>query len=272
MQTAGKDAHARRKVNHMSEVVIVAGLGEVGRPLLNILSRSYDSLGIDVEPVDIDQPCSVLHICFPFQITDFINTTAAYINRFRPKLTIINSTVAVGTTRKVQERVFTPVAYSPVRGKHARMEQDMLHYQKFVVGMDPQSTELAKQHFARAGFKVGSFPTPEAGEVSKLMETTWLGMLVGWAQEIERLAAQCGASYDDVNAFIKEIEYLPTNVFPGYIGGHCVMPNIAILREAFSSKFLDAIIESNESKEKGGISSPVRVEAHKSIANETVIP
>jgi hypothetical protein len=75
-------------------------------------------------------------------------------------------------------------------------------------------------------------------------------MLVGWAQEIERLAFQCGASYEDVNAFVKEIDYLPKNVFPGYIGGHCVMPNIAILRKEFASKFLDAIVDSNDCKEK----------------------
>jgi UDP-N-acetyl-D-mannosaminuronate dehydrogenase len=232
------------------EIVIVAGLGEVGRPLLNILRRSYECVGIDIESVEVDRPCSVLHVCYPSQMRDFVGTTVAYINRFNPKLTIINSTVAVGTSRKVQEAVDSPVVYSPVRGKHARMEQDMLHYQKFVAGMDSQSTKMASEHFAAAGFKVATFPTLEAGEVSKLLETTWLGMLVGWAQEIERLASQCGASYEEVNAFIKEIDYLPKNVFPGYIGGHCVMPNIAILRKHFTSRFLDAIVESNESKKK----------------------
>ena len=232
------------------EIVIVAGLGEVGRPLLNILQRTYRCVGIDVAPVRLDGPCSVLHVCYPFQMPDFVGTTAAYVDRFRPKLTIINSTVAVGTTRKVHERVAAPVAYSPVRGKHAKMEQDMLHYQKFVGGIDSASTQRASQHFAGAGFKVASFPTPEAGEVAKLLETTWLGMLVGWAQDIERMAAHCGASFEDVNAFVKEIDYLPKNVFPGYIGGHCVMPNIAILRKEFSSRFLDAIVDSNETKEK----------------------
>jgi UDP-N-acetyl-D-mannosaminuronate dehydrogenase len=234
----------------MSDVVIVAGLGEVGRPLHRILSRRYNCIGIDVRPVDVEQACSVLHICYPFQIPDFIGTTVTYIAKHEPKLTIINSTVAVGTTRAVQERVDTPVAFSPVRGKHARMERDMLHYRKFVAGVDPQSTQEAIQHLATAGFKVAAFPSPEAGELSKLVETTWLGVLVGWAQEVERMALQSGASYDDINAFLKEIDYLPTNVFPGHIGGHCVMPNIAILRNRFASAFLDAIVKSNESKEQ----------------------
>jgi UDP-N-acetyl-D-mannosaminuronate dehydrogenase len=232
------------------EIVIVAGLGEVGQPLLSILKRNYNCVGVDVAPVEVERPCSVLHVCYPFQIKDFMGTTVAYIERYRPSLTIINSTVSVGTTREVQKRVSTPVVYSPVRGKHAKMEQDMLFYQKFVGGSDSRSTQQAAQHFAAAGFKVATFPNSEAGELSKLLETTWLGILVGWAQDVERMAAQCHASYDDVNEFIKEISYLPSNVFPGYIGGHCVMPNIAILRRRFDSKFLEAVVESNETKEK----------------------
>ena len=232
------------------EIVIVAGLGEVGRPLLNILKGSYNCVGVDVAAVEIEPPCSVLHVCYPFQIKDFIGTTVAYIEKYRPRLTIINSTVSVGTTREVQKRVNSPVVYSPVRGKHAKMEQDMLFYQKFVGGGDALSTQEAAQHFAAAGFKVATFPNADAGELSKLLETTWLGILVGWAQDVERMAAQCHASYSDVNEFIKEISYLPTNVFPGHIGGHCVMPNIAILRRRFNSKFLDAVVDSNETKEK----------------------
>jgi UDP-N-acetyl-D-mannosaminuronate dehydrogenase len=228
----------------------VAGLGEVGGPLLNILKSVYHTAGVDISPVDVPGPSSVLHVCYPFQLPDFVGTTVAYIEKYKPQMVIVNSTVGVGTTRAIQERVVVPVVYSPVRGKHAKMEQDMLRYQKFVVGESTSATERAAEHFARAGFKVATFPTFESGEVSKLLETTWLGMIVGWAQEIERLARQCGASYDDINAFMKEIDYLPKNVFPGYIGGHCVMPNIAILRKRFTSHFLDAIVESNGCKEK----------------------
>lgn len=232
------------------ETVIVAGMGEIGRPLMELLSRAYDCAGIDIAPVPINRPCSVLHVCYPFQIREFVGTTVSYIEKYMPKLTIINSTVAVGTTRKIQERVAQPVLYSPVRGKHAKMVQDLLHYRKFVGGFDPRTTEQGVQHFAAAGFPVATFPNPETGELAKLVETTWLGVLVSWAQEVERMAAQCGAPYEQVNAFIEEVPFLPSHIFPGKIAGHCVMPNIEILRERFSSHMLDAIVESNRLKEK----------------------
>jgi UDP-N-acetyl-D-mannosaminuronate dehydrogenase len=82
-------------------LVIILGKGEVGRPLATILSRKFRCTNIDIEPVEIDEPCLVLHVCYPFQISDFVGTTVRYMEKYRPALTIINSTVAPGTTRKV---------------------------------------------------------------------------------------------------------------------------------------------------------------------------
>ena len=86
-------------MNEKQRVVIV-GLGEVGRPLLAIAAGHHEVIGVDITPPteeisDID----VLHVCYPFQIKDFVGETARYIELFRPKLTIIDSTVGVGTTR-----------------------------------------------------------------------------------------------------------------------------------------------------------------------------
>lgn len=232
----------------MNTSVIVAGLGEIGKPLFKILSRAYNCVGIDIEPVQIPEPCDVLHVCYPFQIPNFVGTTVEYIGRYKPQFTIINSTVVPGTTRLIANRSGTAVAYSPVRGKHAKMEQEMLSYKKYVGADDPVITVRAAEHFANAGFKTDQFDNSEIAELAKLIETTWLGMLIGWAQEVERFAVSKGANYAAVNAFIKEIDFLPSDVFPGLIGGHCVMPNIALLRTQYASSFLDAIVESNEQK------------------------
>ncbi|HEX5411666.1 MAG TPA: hypothetical protein VFZ27_07365 [Terriglobia bacterium] len=231
------------------DIVIVVGMGEVGRPLSRVLTRSFECAKVDILPVDIDQPCSVLHICYPFQLPDFVNATVDYIDKYQPALTIINSTVAPGTTRRIQEAAGDRlVAYSPVRGKHARMEADMLRYTKFVGACHADALEMALDHFAQAGFKTAPFRSPEIAEVSKLLETTYLGILIGWAQEVERIAAGYDGTFEDVNAFVEEIDFLPSGTFPGVIGGHCVMPNIAILRSMLQSDFLDAVVKSNAAK------------------------
>jgi UDP-N-acetyl-D-mannosaminuronate dehydrogenase len=233
----------------LDSTVVIAGMGEVGRPLGQILSRAFDCIAVDIEPVEIAKSCDVLHICYPFQIAHFVETTVDYTHKYEPTLTVINSTVAPGTTRAIQARLGTRLlAYSPVRGKHAHMEAEMLYYRKFISACTPRALEYAVSHFLAAGFHTDTFRTPEIAELSKLLETTYFGTLIAWAQEVERFAARYNATFDDVNAFVKEVDFLPSHIFPGHIGGHCVMPNILILQEHFRSLLLDAIVVSNATK------------------------
>src|SRR5205807_3945840 len=90
---------------------------------------------------------------------------------------------------------------------------------------------------------------PEATELAKLTETTYFGLLIAWAQEVERYCDRLGQGYADVVSFYDEISFFPrVKYFPGIIGGHCVMPNIEILRKFDDSVILQAIQTSNQMK------------------------
>jgi UDP-N-acetyl-D-mannosaminuronate dehydrogenase len=229
--------------------VVVVGLGEVGKPLLELVSRYYEVFGVDISPVERIEQVDVLHICYPSQIKDFIGETARYIELFKPTLTIINSTVAIGTTRTIADRTGAAVVNSPVRGKHVHMLDEMLIYTKFVGAMDAATGEQAAKHFESMGLTTKLLSSPEATELAKLTETTYFGLLIAWAQEVERYCDQFGEDYGDVTSFYEEIKYLPSfKFFPGIIGGHCVMPNIKLLSKCDHSVILDAIEASNKMK------------------------
>lgn len=229
--------------------VVVVGMGEVGKPLFDLISKHYDVVGVDLDPVEVGGHVDVMHVCYPFQIKDFIGETIRYIERFKPTLTVINSTVAVGTTRSISERSGAAVVNSPVRGKHARMLDELRSYTKFVGAIDPIAGDQAVEHFATAGLKTKLLSSPEATELAKLTETTYFGLMIAWAQEVERYCDRSGQSYEEVAAFYDEIRFFPPiKYFPGIIGGHCVMPNIKILKSWSSSFLLDAIEASNSMK------------------------
>jgi UDP-N-acetyl-D-mannosaminuronate dehydrogenase len=230
--------------------VVVVGLGEVGKPLLELISRDHPAIGVDISPPLAEiGPVNVLHVCYPFQIKDFIGETARYIELFKPALTIVNSTVAVGTTRSIAERSDAAVVNSPVRGKHARMFDELCKYTKFVGAIDRAAGRQAAEHFESMGLKTKTLSSPEATELAKLTETTYFGLMIAWAQEIERYCDQAGADYGEIISFYDEIKFFPSvKYFPGVIGGHCVMPNIEILRKFDQSVILDAIQTSNRMK------------------------
>jgi UDP-N-acetyl-D-mannosaminuronate dehydrogenase len=230
--------------------VVVVGLGEVGKPLFELAAMHHDAVGVDISPPD--EPIAqvdVLHVCYPFQVRDFVGESARYIDLFKPALTVINSTVAVGTTRAIADRTGAAVVNSPVRGKHARMLDDIRLYTKFVGALDAAAALKAAHHFESIGLKTKILSSPEATELAKLTETTYFGLIIAWAQELERFCDQSGQDYREVTSFYDEIQFLPPiKYFPGVIGGHCVMPNIEILSKFRQSVVLDAIRASNRMK------------------------
>ncbi|HYM74948.1 MAG TPA: hypothetical protein VE377_03130 [Candidatus Dormibacteraeota bacterium] len=232
------------------EKVVVVGLGEVGKPLFQLLSPHYDVVGVDISPpTEPVTGVDVLHLCYPFEIRDFVGECARYIDLFQPALTIINSTVGVGTTRAVADRTGAAVVHSPVRGKHVRMLDELRVYTKFVGSMDQVHGEKAAQHFEAAGLRTKILSSPEASELAKLTETTYFGLMIAWAQEVERYCDQSGADYSEIISFYDEIKFFPSvKYFPGIIGGHCVMPNIEILSKFDHSQLLRAIRASNQQK------------------------
>src|SRR5215472_12725563 len=232
------------------DTIVIAGLGEVGKPLFELASQFHNTVGVDLDPLQHPpQHVDVLHVCYPFRIADFVGETARYIDVFKPALTIINSTIDCGTTRAVAQVTGAAVVHSPVRGKHARMLDELRSYVKFVGAIDPASGQKAAAHFQSLGLKTKVLSSPEATELAKLTETTYFGLLIAWAQEVERYCDRFDQDYGEVASFWEEIKYLPpVTYFPGIIGGHCVLPNIEILSESDHTPILQAIQDSNQKK------------------------
>lgn len=253
--------------------VVVVGLGEVGKPLFTLASERYPTAGIDIAtPQERIGNVDVLHICYPFAIKDFIGETVRYVERFTPALTVINSTVAVGTTRAIAARTGAAVVNSPVRGKHARMLEDLRQYRKFVGALTDEAGQAAAAHFQSLGLKTKVLSSPEATELAKLTETTYFGLLIAWAQEVERYCDRFNENYNEVASFWEEIKYLPpVTYFSGIIGGHCVMPNIEILSKFDHSPILKAIQDSNRRKIARENKNPQAVSSSPSAAAKAAL-
>ena len=233
------------------QTTLVIGEGEIGLPIANILSNAYNVVTRDLAPIEDPGEIAVLHICYPFQIENFIETTINYIKTYAPKLTILHSTVIPGTTKKISEGISTPIIYSPVRGKHSKMTEELLSLRKYLASTSKDGLTEAIKYLEQADFKTETFSSVESLELAKIQETTYFGLLIAWAQEMERYSDLLDADYDEVARFAlaDNISYMPSVIFqPGFIGGHCVMPNIELPETIKSSPFLDAIKGSNELK------------------------
>ena len=196
-------------------VVLVIGLGEVGRPLLEVLEPFHAVIGRDLEDVLVDD-VGVLHICFPFSEA-FVELTSRYVSAYRPSLVIVNSTVVPGTSRAIENCTGVPTVYSPVRGKHFKMKDDVLAYDKFIAGTSGCAVGQAERHFKMAGLVTQRMSSPEALEVAKLLETSYFGLLIAWAQEMDRFATALSADYDEILEFFRRGRRVAVNTFPAWL-------------------------------------------------------
>ena len=233
--------------------VLVVGLGHVGSAIYELVKGKHEVDYIEIDKQETELEPDVMHICMNYT-SDFEDTTVGYMRRFRPGLTILESTVRIGTTRRIYERVRMPIVHSPVVGNE---KDGMLwcikdRYTKYVAAPKPEFSELAKSYYEGLGLRVKVLSRPESTELAKLCETTYYALMISWFQEVDRMCNKVGADFDEVSEFIGRItkesgyQHLRPVFYPGVIGGHCLMPNLKLLKLDFESKFLDAIEESNE--------------------------
>ena len=82
--------------------------------------------------------------------------------------------------------------------------------------MDSASGTYAAEHLGSAGLRTKILSAPEATELAKLTETTYFGLMITWAQELERYCDQAGQSYEEIVSFYDEIHFFPADeILPG---------------------------------------------------------
>jgi len=239
---------------------IILGMGEVGETLFDLLvDRKIDCIGIDLDNSkcknysknEIIKNPQYLHVCLPGELIKFTDIVIEYIEKIKNiQAVIIHSTVKPGTTKIIQEKVSPPVLFSPVRGVHRRFLDDIKKYTKFISFDDTDIDLKIKKDLEKRFEKVDWMSTTKTAELAKiLVDTTYYGWLINYAQITKMICEKENVDFDEMWKFADEIHENLGNrpkMFPGIIGGHCVIPNLDLIEY----ENLDIIKRINEMYEK----------------------
>lgn len=234
---------------------LVIGSGEIGKALFEVLKVSHETFIRDIQPCNPEPgDVQVLNICFGYS-DKFDEAVKSYQSRYNPRVTIIHSTVPVGTSRRLG------AVHSPIHGRHNQEGGLVLGIKTFVkyVGGDDTS-DLKAAEAARfltdAGIKAQIVDNSETSELSKLKCLQYYGLAFVHMKETERECAELGANFEQVYSgwnrlynlgyreqgmekFIRPI----LEPMPGPQGGHCVRQAGCALQDCPTSRF---ILERNE--------------------------
>jgi len=268
------------------ETVLIIGLGEIGHTLLALyaeVKEKFAVYGLDTDAkkmVALNQnkdtiPAKVdtLQVCLPCGAPEkFASIVKGYVEQYTPKLTILNSTVPPGTTLKVAEECKCQVAHSPARGVHISDEHmvwEMKRWTKYVGGATSAASKAAKEHFEKLGLKVKALKSCNETELAKLFETTYRAWMIACFQEMHRISRAFNADFDEAVDFLEDTHkerFDRPVMFPGVIGGHCLIPNTELLLKSYDSDMLRLILKSNEKRKEEIKDASIKAEADKVAA------
>ena len=226
---------------------VVAGLGEIGLPIYKIISRNFSVYGYDIDKKLIpnnpkkfeNYSVRFLHICIPYN-KFFLPNVLKLNKRFLPESIVIHSTIKPKTTQNLQKKLSIPIIYSATRGVHKRMASDLKRYIKFFAldNKIKNSVLMSKTYvnlMKKCGIKTKKLSNPITLELSKIIcDTSYYGWLINYAQMSKMIAEKYDADYNEMWSFSDEIHKFLGNrpkMFPGFIGGHCVIPNLKFIDE-----------------------------------------
>jgi UDP-N-acetyl-D-mannosaminuronate dehydrogenase len=262
------------------QTVLVVGLGEIGSTIFTVLKESnkFKIYGTDLDKKKVAETgaeelqtkskksltiqVDVLQICIPVPDKNkFIEIAKGYIQKYNPKLTVINSTVPIGTTIELYKQCGGLIAHSPCRGVHKNkeyMKKEFSRWTKYVGGATQEAGKAAQEHFAIAGLKTKQLTNCSDTEFAKLFETTYRTWMITFFQKTYRLARKNNSlnpdlkiDFDQAVDFIEDTHQLRHDrpvMFPDIIGGHCLLPNSKLMLEELEPEMLKFILESNENQ------------------------
>lgn len=211
---------------------LVIGKGEIGTAIAEIFQCDAIDKGDK-----FDKTYDVIHVCIGHSRT-FEKTVLDYIKIYKPKYTVVHSTVPVGTCDKHNWVHF------PITGVHPHLKESILTFRSLVGGK--RASEL-KGYFGDHGIDITT--TEKAGntEAGKLYNLLTYGINVLIEKEIHQYCEDNDLDYEFVyNEFVTmyndgyedmgmnwaRMYYLMHK--EGGIGGHCVMQNAPKLKTKFS--------------------------------------
>jgi UDP-N-acetyl-D-glucosamine dehydrogenase len=149
------------------------------------------------------------------------------------QLVVLESTTWPGTTREILQPILETsgltagedfhLAFAPERVDPGRTDWTTKTTPKVVGGITPACAERAAELYGRAIDTIHCVSTPEAAELTKLLENTFRAVNIALVNELAVLCDRMGIDIWEVvdAAATKPFGFMPFSPGPG-LGGHCI--------------------------------------------------
>lgn len=231
--------------------ILIIGAGEIGTSLKEVEEESGNKVFMrDLDPSDWETNGTdiydVCHVAIPYKNSEqFISAMQLHNLSYTADITIIHSTVEVGTTRKVIEATGNEmIVHSFVRGVHPYLAEGIKTFVKAVGAVDVEAYRRTTEHLHDIDVDYDPMQSPESSEMAKLLSTTYYAWNIFYAHFVDNICKEFDVPYNEVYTWANDtynrgyedlgrFDVIRPVLSPpkGKIGGHCLLPNIELLPE-----------------------------------------
>ncbi|MFC2059682.1 nucleotide sugar dehydrogenase [Chloroflexota bacterium] len=250
----------RDKLRLNKAIVCIIGLGYVGLPLAEALSKNLKVIGFDTDakkvnrlkqsqtnrnlfvtnnPADISQADFII-ICVPTPVTkskepdlSYVKSAAMVIreNIKKNSIVILESTVYPGVTEEVVKPILEEtglkcgqdfnIAYCPERINPGDEEHTIAKTTKVVAGADEETTELTAELYRKVTPHIFKARNIKTAEAAKVIENIQRDLNIALMNELSLIFDKLGLKTTDVlDAAASKWNF--HRYSPGLVGGHCI--------------------------------------------------
>ena len=236
------------------------GKGEIGTAMGSIAEDAgfcveYYDPNLSLKPSN-EFVADIIHICFPLKNIEDMDTVFNF--DVRPNaIIIIDATIPLGLAPALQWKYANMLVFhTPCRGRHPFIKTGLLKYVKMVGPADvtrrAEVETFCKFYYEKCGIHYRLLTSSEETAAGKLWDTSWFYVQIALTNEIALYCMKNHLKFDDVYTAFQETadtgkrfeyengravcnEFVPRPIMiPGPIGGHCLRPNVEILKEEIS--------------------------------------
>jgi len=249
----------QESVQSEQESVCVVGLGTVGQPTAEyFISRKIPTYGCDLNPSAVERlkpslqgastSISALPLADVFIVTvdtglrgdnpsteNVFRACEAIAKRGRPKLVSIESTVPVGTCKRLHEEIFAgdqPLVHVPHRWWAEETQTHGVRQARVIGGIDEASVRVALPFYNRAGIPVIPVADIRLAEICKIAENTDRYLKIAYAELLKLVCDENRLDFEQLRLAMNtkwNVEVLEAR---DGIGGTCLPKDILYLKAA----------------------------------------
>src|SRR6266540_910519 len=223
----------------MSADVAIVGAGYVGMPLARVFADAGKNVVlVDVDQEDVDAILIALPTPLSSQREPDLTIVRGAVGEIAPRLqkgqvVVLESTTYPGTTRECLQPILETsglkvgedfhLAFSPERVDPGRTDWTTRNTPKLVGGVTPACTERAAELYRSAVETVVPVSSPEAAELTKLLENIFRAVNIALVNELAQLCERMNIDVWEVveAAETKPFGFMSFKPGPG-LGGHCI--------------------------------------------------